>query len=370
MIPQNDFKRLWAETGPDVLRAVEAVGASGWYILGEQVAIFERDLAPHFGATYAIGMASGLDAIELSLRALGCGPGDFVLTSPISAFATPLAILKTGAIPVFADCDAGGLIDLDDCSRILSARPEIRYFVPVHLFGHCLDLNELRSLRDQFDLAIVEDCAQSIDALSGDAKCGSVGDAAATSFYPTKNLGALGDGGAALTSSADLDRKLRQLRDYGQTSKYRHDICGYNSRLDELHAAILQSAFLPHLAKWTEARRRTARSYIQNIRNHAIQLPAGPDASESVWHLFPVLVDASRKKEAIEYFKSKCVAVGEHYPLSLIEQKAMQPHLEQSGGSPCERARAFCHSEISLPVHPYLTDPEVQQVIDVANGWR
>src|SRR5215469_11945 len=370
MIPQNDFKRLWAETGPEVLRAVETVGASGWYILGERVAAFERDLAPHFGTAHAIGVASGLDAIELSLRALGCGPGDFVLTSPISAFATPLAILKTGAIPVFADCDAGGLIDFDDCRRILSARPEIRYFAPVHLFGHCLDLSELRSLRDRFNVAVVEDCAQSIGASSGSAKCGSAGDAAATSFYPTKNLGALGDGGAALTSSVDLDRKLRQLRDYGQTSKYRHDVCGYNSRLDELHAAILQSVFLPRLAKWTEARRCAASAYLENIRNSAIQIPAAPPASESVWHLFPVLVDAARKREAIDYFKSKGVAVGEHYPLALIEQKAMEPHLEKSGGSKCERARSFCHSEISLPIHAYLSDPEIQQVIDAANGWR
>jgi dTDP-3-amino-3,4,6-trideoxy-alpha-D-glucose transaminase len=370
MIPQNDFKRLWAETGPDVLRAVEAVGAGGWYILGERVAAFERDLAPLFGTAHAIGVASGLDAIELSLRALGCGPGDFVLTSPISAFATPLAILKTGAIPVFADCDAGGLIDFDDCRRILSARSDIRYFVPVHLFGHCVDLEELRQLRDRFGLAIVEDCAQSIGASSKGVQSGSVGEAAATSFYPTKNLGALGDGGSALTSSADLDQKLRQLRDYGQTSKYRHDICGYNSRLDELHAAILETAFLPRLVKWTEARRSAARAYIENIRNCAIRIPAAPAASQSVWHLFPVLIDAARKREAIEYFKTTGVAVGEHYPLALIEQEAMKPYLKKSGGSPCEQAKAFCHSEISLPVHPYLTESEIQKVIDVANGWR
>jgi dTDP-3-amino-3,4,6-trideoxy-alpha-D-glucose transaminase len=173
-----------------------------------------------------------------------------------------------------------------------------------------------------------------------------------------------------MTSSSDLDRKLRQLRDYGQTSKYRHDICGYNSRLDELHAAILQSAFLPRLGQWTEARRLAARLYVENIRNSAIQIPTAPAASESVWHLFPVLVDPARKPEAIDYFKSKGVAVGEHYPLALIEQKAMEPYLEKSGGSTCEKAKAFCHSEISLPVHPYLTDPEIQQVIDVANGWR
>src|SRR5690242_20503979 len=183
MILLNDFKRQWQETRSDVLDAVETVGASGWYILGREVTEFEQALAAYWGIPHAIGVASGLDAIELSLRALGCGPGDRVLTSPISAFATALAILKVGARPVFADCDSRGLIDLDACREILAAHPEIRYFVPVHLYGHSLDLAVLRDLRDRFDLRMVEDCAQSIGATCGGAPTGSVGQFAATSFY-------------------------------------------------------------------------------------------------------------------------------------------------------------------------------------------
>ena len=152
MILLNDFKRQWADTGREVMQAVEAVGAGGWYILGRSVAQFERALSGWWGLPHCVGVGSGLDAIELSLRALGCGPGDFVLTSPISAFATPLAIVKTGATPVFADCDAYGLIDLDECREVLEKRPEIRYMVPVHLYGHSLDLDKLAALRDRFQI--------------------------------------------------------------------------------------------------------------------------------------------------------------------------------------------------------------------------
>ena len=351
------------------MKAVECVGASGWYILGAQVKEFENNLAESWGLRHCIGVASGLDAIELSLRALGCGPGDFVLTSPISAFATPLAILKTGAIPVFADCDASGLIDLEECRRILEARPEVRYFVPVHLFGHCLDLAEIRSLRDKFNLSIVEDCAQSVGARHSGEHCGAAGQTAATSFYPTKNLGALGDGGAVLTSSAELDTQIRQLRDYGQTSKYHHEVCGYNSRLDELHAAILQSVFLPRLAQWTNARRRIAQAYRDGIRSPSMLMPPKPEGSDSVWHLFPVIVEASRKSAAMAHFKEHGIAVSEHYPLALIEQLALARIREQCG-SACPRAIDFCHREISLPIHPYLTDDEVGEVIRTCNEWR
>ena len=364
MILLNDFKRQWADTGADVMKAVEAVGTSGWYILGESVKGFEQALSSYWGLPHAIGVGSGLDAIELSLRALGCGPDDFVLTSPISAFATPLAIVKTGATPVFADCDAYGLIDLDECRDVLEKRPEIRFMAPVHLFGHCLDLDKLAALRDRFQLGIVEDCAQSIGAKS----TGSVGQFAATSFYPTKNLGALGDGGAVLTHTEENASLIRRLRDYGQSSKYVHDVIGYNSRLDELQAAILDAAFVPRLPGWIEARRRIARTYLDGIRANALQ-PAGiREGSDSSWHLFPVLVDPERKLEAMAFFKNNDVAVSEHYPLALVEQKALA-HLQGKMGSSCPRAKEFCRSEISLPIHPYLTDAEVAAVIRACNGW-
>lgn len=369
MIPQNDFRRQWADTGEEVLKAVTCVGESGWYILGAQVKRFEQELAQFWGVRHTVGVASGLDAIELSLRALGCGAGDYVLTSPISAFATTLAILKTGATPVFADCDEYGLIDLAECRKTLERRRDIRFCVPVHLYGHSLNLAELRSLQQDFELAIVEDCAQSIGATWQSAATGSVGQFAATSFYPTKNLGALGDGGAILTNSEEAVAQVRCLRDYGQSAKYVHQIVGYNSRLDELHAAILSTAFLPRLAHCVERRREIAAAYLEGLSTPRIRPVGAPAGSDSCWHLFPVLVEAEDKGSALAHFKARGIVVGEHYPLAIIEQPAVAD-LRGRSGSDCTRAIDFCRRELSLPIHPYLTDGEVQQVIQACNDWR
>ena len=369
MILANDFKRQWADTGADVLKTVEAVGASGWYILGQAVQSFERSLAAYWRLPHAIGVASGLDAIEISLRALGCGPGDFVLTSPISAFATPLAIIKTGAIPVFADCGPYGLIDLEECRQVLENRSEIRFMAPVHLFGHSLDLDKLAALRDRFQLGIVEDCAQSIGAQWNGLPTGSVGQFAATSFYPTKNLGALGDGGAVLTQTEQNAALIRSYRDYGQSSKYIHDVIGYNSRLDELQAAILNNVFLPRLEGWLSTRRQIARTYLSGISSPALTPAGSPEGSHSGWHLFPVLVETNRKAEALSYFKNKGIAVAEHYPRALVEQPALA-HLKGQLGSRCQSAVEFCAREISLPIHPYLTEEEVADVIQACNAWH
>lgn len=368
MILPNDFQRQWADTRADVMQAVEAVGESGWFVLGREVEEFEKALATCWGLPEAVGVGNGLEAIEMSLRALGCGPGDFVLTSPISAFATPLAILNLGALPVFVDCDASGMLDLAECRAVLERRPEIRFFVPVHLYGHCLNEGELAALKRDFRLKVVEDCAQSIGATFRGVASGMAGDYAATSFYPTKNLGALGDGGAVLCHTAERAQWIRQLRDYGQSAKYRHELMGYNSRLDEIQAAMLRRAFLPRLAGWTARRREIARQYLTGISNPAIEVLKAPEGSESVWHLFPVLVAAERKQAAREWFRAAGVLVNEHYPLALVEQPALEPWTGQLGSN-CERAQEFCRRELSLPIHPYLTDEEVARVVEAANAW-
>ena len=221
----NDFKRQWADTGEFVLEAVRRVGESGWYVLGGEVASFERTLAARVGRGHAIGCASGLDAIEIGLRASGVMPGTKVLTTPLSAFATTLAILRARAVPVFVDVDEHGLLDLDLCRTALASDPAIRAMVPVHLFGHALDLNVLTELRDRFELTVVEDCAQAIGAVHAGQQVGSVGQAAALSFYPTKNLGALGDGGAVTTDDAGIAARCRSLRE--RASKTRNQSSGY-----------------------------------------------------------------------------------------------------------------------------------------------
>lgn len=367
-IPTNDFARRWVDTSYSILEAVNTVGAGGWYVLGNEVRQFESSLAAYWRIRHAVGVASGLDAIELSLRALGCGQGDLVLTSPISAFATPLAILKLGAIPVFVDCDASGLLDLDLAEKLLSARKDIRYMVPVHLYGHSLDMEHLQAIRDRLQVVIVEDCAQSIGASFRGRAPGTAGQAAATSFYPTKNLGALGDGGAVLTSDAELAAHIRRLRDYGQSSKYRHTEIGYNSRLDELQAAILWRVFLPRLSEWTERRRAIAGMYLAGLRNTRLRPITGPNGSSSCCHIFAIVVENGSKDDFMNYLSASGIGYGEHYPVPLVDQPALI-EVRHHSSDECQRARTLCHSEVSLPIHPYLSASEVGRIIDACNSW-
>ena len=369
MIRLNDFKRQWAETRGAALAAFAEFGASGWYILGREVAAFEAALANLWGVPYAVGVASGLDAIELSLRALGCGAGDRVLTTPISAFATTLAIVKLGAVPVFADTDERGNIDLDLCRQVLAARGDIRFFVPVHLYGHPLDMRKLAALRRDFDCLIVEDCAHSIGAHHEGILTGAIGHAAATSFYPTKNLGAMGDGGAVLTPDRDAAQRVRMLRDYGQIAKDRHTLAGSNSRLDELQAALLRRVGLEWLPKWAAARCRNASAYAGGISNPAITLQGSPPGARSSWHLFPVWVEPERKPDFLAWLNNSGIVCGEHYPIPIPEQPVMS-ELPFEMATEIPVASRLCRSEVTLPVHPYLTEAEVAQVIEICNAWK
>jgi len=366
MIPAHDFKRQWEDLKDPVLAALGRVASGGRYILGDEVREFEAALAAFWGVKHAVGVASGLDAIEISLKILGCQAGDRVLTTPLSAFATTLAILKLGAVPVFVDTDEYGLIDLERCRELLSRRPEIRFFVPVHLYGHALDMGGLRRLRQEFGLKVVEDCAQSIGARFRGEATGTAGQLAATSFYPTKNLGALGDGGAILTDDLEWRDRAAALRDYGQTSKYRHEYVGYNSRLDELQAAVLRQAMLPSLTAWSDRRRAVASEYLAGIQHPEIRCLGAPKGSESNWHLFPVLVPPQCKSAFLQYLNMSGVTGGEHYPAAIPDQPAMnQPELTDD----CSNARRLAASEVSLPIHPYLTAEEISRVIDAVKAF-
>jgi len=369
MIRLNDFRRQWDDTREAVLRAVAAVGESGWYVLGEEAERFEAALANCWGMRYAVGVASGTDALDVSLKVLGCGPGEKVLTTPLSAFATTLAIVKAGATPVFVDTDERGLIDLGQCRGALAQRPDIRFMVPVHLYGHALDVQEIGRLREEFNCRVVEDCAQSILATFAGIPTGSAGELAATSFYPTKNLGAMGDGGAVLTNREDYAHTARALRDYGQSGKYRHDWIGYNSRLDELQAALIHRAYLPKLRAWTARRRQIASRYLEGIRNPDIQAVSAARGSDSVWHLFPVRVDPAHKTGFMRYLHAQGIICGEHYPRVIPDQNALAG-LRYEEIKPCATARRIAASEVSLPIHPYLTGSEIDQVIETCNRWR
>lgn len=369
MILLNDFARQWQETREEAIAAFDAVGQSAWYILGHSVKDFEAAFAQYCGQQHAIGVASGLDAIEISLRCLGCKPGDKVLTTPLSAFATTLAIVKIGAVPVFVDTDAFGLVDLKAAQNALYRDPAIRFFVPVHLFGHAVDLHSLSDLREELALTIVEDCAQSVGAESHGLRTGTMGQMSATSFYPTKNLGGMGDGGAILTNDADAAALARKLRDYGQGQKYKHDVIGLNSRLDELQAALLLRVNMPRLDRWIDRRRSIASAYIENISHKKVKVPGQPAGSKSCWHLFPVLIPPEDKALFIAYLKEQGITTAEHYPYAIPDQQALSEVVFEVGNGGIENARAFCNSEVSLPIHPFLTDAEIATVIETVNNW-
>lgn len=365
-----DFNAAWEQSREAYLAAVDRVGRSGWLILGSEVSTFEADLARFWGLEHAVGVASGLDALEIAFRALGARPGDRFLTTPLSAFATTLAILRVGGVPVFADVDASGLLDLDAAERVVAATGPVRFVVPVHLFGHACSLSRLQAFCLRHDAQLVEDCAQAIGARSEGHAVGTAGRVCATSFYPTKNLGAFGDGGALLTNSVTLRDEARALRDYGQTDKYVHTRLGMNSRLDELQAALLRSVQLPLLSAQTDRRRAIAARYLAGLSHPRLTIPPVPAGSDSVWHLFPVLVAGDRERFRA-HLKSQGVATGLHYPLLIPHQQAMQEAghaLAPAGAFP--NAERFASDEVSLPLHPFMSEAECEHVVASCNSWE
>lgn len=364
----NDFQAQWRSIRAAALGAVDAVGNSGRLILGEKVSQFEGALAACAGVKYVVGCANGLDAIEISLRALGLKQGDRVLTTPLSAFATTLAIVRAGGVPVFVDVDDTGLLNLKAAEEILASQKDpIRFLLPVHLFGHAIELHKLAGLKKRFGIQLVEDCAQAIRATSDGIPVGSVGDMAALSFYPTKNLGCMGDGGAVLTTEGRFAAAARALRDYGQTGKYMHVYLGMNSRLDEIQAAILLEALLPRLAAFTQRRREIARQYRETIASEALAIPGTPRDSDSVYHLFPVLVQDDREGFR-KHLRTRGIDCAVHYPVLIPDQPALRGQKFEVAHS-LPTAMRFANCEVSLPIHPYLTDEDVEKVIDACNKW-
>jgi len=363
----NPFERLWTEVAPDVLAATKRVGASGWYVLGKEVEAFETAFAQFCRAPFAVGVASGLDAIEVGLRALGITPDQPVLTTPLTAFPTTLAILRAGGVPVFVDVDEHGILDLDACDTLLQGRADIRYCVPVHLYGQCVDLRRLRELKEKFGLRIVEDAAQAHGASFEGEAVGSVGDATAYSFYPTKNLGALGDAGALTCQSESTVARAQSLRNYGQSARYVHNELGLNSRLDELHAAILLDALLPRLKAWTERRREIARLYREALSGTALTPLPITDADGCVYHLFPIRVRGGTRDTFRQFLSAAGIDSAVHYPTLTFAQKAIA---DQYSDLEAPLALAIADEQVSLPIHPLLTDDDISRVIDRCQAWE
>lgn len=361
MVSANDFARQWRDICKDALDAVDRVGRSGWLILGEEVSAFEREFAAWWGVPHAVGVASGLDALEIALRSAGVSAGDRVATTPFSAFATTLAILRAGAEPVWCDVDESGGLDLDQVGSALRADRSIRAVVPVHLYGHPMDPVGLERLADEHGVFVVEDCAQSAGAERSGRPTATAGIAAGTSLYPTKNLGAMGDGGVLLTRDPTVAERARRLRDYGQGDRYQHVEVGLNSRLDELHAAILRSALLPRLERWLARREEIAARYADALHDCALR-PITTTDGRSAHHLFAVEA-LERPADAIaERLRGRGVAVGRHYPFVAPDQPAALSRGVTVGSLAV--ARRLAEREFSLPIHPYLEDAEIERVIE------
>ena len=356
----NDFARQWQDIGGDALEAVDRVGHSGWLILGQEVRAFEREFAAWWGIPHAVGVASGLDALEIALRCAGVLPGDRVISTPLTAFATTLAIIRAGAQPVWCDVDRSGGLDLDQVDAALRADRSIRAVMPVHLYGHPLDPAGLKRLKAEHDVIVVEDCAQSAGAKRDGQPTGSACVAAGTSLYPTKNLGAMGDGGVLLTSDPDLAERARILRDYGQNERYNHLEVGLNSRLDELQAAILRSALLPRLDGWLIRRAEIATRYSDALTGHPFR-PITAEGGRSAHHLFPIEVLDVEPARITETLSRHGVAVGRHYPILCPDQPAAREIGITIGQLPV--ARRLSERQISLPIHPYMEDEEIEIVI-------
>lgn len=361
-IPANDFARQWEAIRDDAIAAVERVGESGWLILGNEVEAFEQEFATWWGMDHAVGVASGVDALEIALRCAGVAPGARVLTTPLTAFATTLAILRAGAEPVWCDVDASGGIDLGQVDAALGADTSVKAILPVHLYGHPVDSLELERIADRHEVVVIEDCAQSAGAERHGRPTGLAGIAAGTSLYPTKNLGALGDGGVLLTNDPAVAARARSLRDYGQQGRYQHVEPGLNSRLDELHAAVLRSALLPRLDGWLARRGAIAARYRAALADTCLR-PIVADGGRSANHLFPVEVTDRAPADMSTRLAERGISVGRHYPFVCCDQPAVRDLGTVIGNLP--EARRLAARELSLPINPHLTDAEVDVVIDV-----
>lgn len=341
------------EDAADIRAGIDRVIARGWFILGPELEAFEAEFAAASGARYAVGVGTGTDAIALALRALGIGPGDEVITSPLSAAYSALAIMMAGATPVFADLDPDRLT-LDPARVEAAVTPRTRAILPVHLYGQPADMTQMEAIARRHNLTIVEDACQAHLATSTGRPVGTIGAAGAFSFYPTKNLGAFGDAGAIVTNDAALVERLKRLRNGGQTNRYHHLEFGVNTRLDEMQAAILR-ARLPRLAGWTARRRALAARYRAALQGAPLTVPPEWDPGH-VYHLFPVL---SSSRDAFQaHLKASGVETLIHYPVAIPNQ----PALAGVSATTCPIAERVCTEVFSLPLHPALSDAEVDTI--------
>ncbi|GAC1329223.1 MAG: DegT/DnrJ/EryC1/StrS family aminotransferase [Candidatus Dormibacteria bacterium] len=360
-IPFLDLAAPHAELAGEMEAALLRVVRRGWYVLGDEVEAFEREFALSVGAAHCVGVASGLDALELALVATGVGPRDEVLVPSNTYIATWLAVSNIGAVPVPVE-PVTATMNIDPALVEARLTPRTKAILPVHLYGLPADLDPLRELARAHGLALVDDAAQAHGARYHGRPIGALADATAWSFYPSKNLGAYGDGGAVTTDNPELAAAIRLRRNYGASSKYVNPVRGRNSRLDEVQAAVLRVK-LPHLEAWNQRRRSVARGYIDWIADDELTMPLEPEGLASSWHLFPVRT--SRRDELAAWLKQEGIATLVHYPVP--------PHLQGAYAEMNDRSYPISEriheTVLSLPIGPHMTDAQARAVIEAVNAF-
>jgi dTDP-4-amino-4,6-dideoxygalactose transaminase len=369
MIPQTSPGANYRAHQTEIDAAVARVMHSGIYILGKEVAAFETEFSSFLGARHGIGVGSGTDALHIALRACGVGAGDRVATTSLTASATAAAIELAGATPMFIDVDPRtGLLDPERLEQAIkgAGSQRLKAIVPVHLYGYPADMESIMALADRYELMVIEDCAQSHGASIGLRKTGAWGHMAAFSFYPTKNLGGIGDGGAIITNDSSLAEKARLLREYGWRERYVSERAGCNSRLDEMQAAIL-CAKLPYLNRENARRREIAERYSQALSGSVVETILPHPKVEHVYHQYVVMCD--RRQELLVFLKEEGVGALIHYPVPLHLQPAYQMRQSLQDGALANSER-LCKRVLSLPMFPELTNEQVDTVIRAVRQWK
>lgn len=363
MIPFVSFLPMERELDNDLRGAFERVFKASWYIEGREDAAFEKAFAEYCGTQYCIGVGNGLDALMLSLKALDIGEGDEVIVPSNTYIATALAVTYVGATPVFVEpCIETFNIDPDRIEMAITEHTKA--IMPVHLYGQACDMDPIMNIAKKYRLRVVEDCAQAHGATYKGQKVGTFGDAAGFSFYPGKNLGALGDAGAVVTNSDEIARKIRALGNYGSDYKYHHIYKGNNSRLDELQAAFL-AAKLPHLERMNEERRRIASRYLAGIKNSRVVLPIVEKEMVPVWHIFGI---RCRERDLLEkHLNENRIGTNKHYPIPMHLQECYKDLGFKEGDFPI--AEEISKTELSIPMYYGMKDDEIRYVIDVMNSF-
>jgi len=366
-VPILDFSRQYAALRPQLLEAVTKACDSLYYVLGKEVAEFEAAAATACGTGFGVGCGSGTDALWLAMAAAGIGPGDRVLTTPFSFFATVSAILRTGATPVLADIDAATFnlspaLCESELKRAAASGESIKAVLPVHLYGQCADWDAFQDLKDRYGVLLIEDAAQAFGATWKSRPAGSLGDAAAFSFYPTKNLNAMGDAGLATTNDSDLAERMRMLRTHGMRKRYYHDEVGANSRLDTIQAAILLVK-LQYIAEWNEKRRRLAANYdalFVEAEIEGVTLPSTDARGVHVYHQYVIRVP--KRDELRAFLTERKIESEIYYPVPLHLQESLKSLGYKRGDFP-ESERA-ADEVLALPMYAELREDEQEIVVD------